>query len=61
MPLSEVARIKLDLEYYKAKLERLQAHIREYEAECELARDNVNYLTRIIDGYEKMEEDREDG
>ena len=34
---------------------------REYEAECELARDNVNYFTRIIDGYEKMEEDREDG
>ena len=61
MPMSEVDRNKLDLEYWKAKLERLQAHIREYEAECELAMDNVNYFTRIIDGYEKMEEDREDG
>ena len=61
MPISEVDRNKLDLEYNKAKLERLQAHIRELEAECELVRDNVNFFTRIIDGYEEMEEDREDG
>lgn len=61
MPMSEADRNKLDLEYCKAKLERLQAHIREYEAECELLRDNINYFTRIIDGYEEMEEDRKDG
>lgn len=59
--LDAIERNKLDVEYQKARLERLKATIKEYEAEIYLIEDNIAYLSRVNETLEIMEEDREDG